>query len=573
MIDRNLFRLLNTKRRVFLSSFCLLCDFVMDVGFFLGLALSLRSALNESKDLWIGVTVSGVCLLLSLILRLVSSRLNSSLGAEVRTKLRVEVYEKVLRLGGETPTLSKTGLTQLCGEGIEQLDTWFSTYLPTFFFAMATPLLTIAACLAFSAASRFELPQVWVSAAIYAFTIPLIPLSILIVSRFAKRIFAKYWDRYLRLGFSFSDALNGLEELKNFKTEKRKAAELDGEAESFRRATMKVLVMQLWSTCLMDAISYGGAGAIGAACISLSLLEPSTDSWLVSLFLILVALRFYLPLRRMGSLFHAAMNGTTAGRKLLKLLDQPEPVWGHEAAEIRSVTLKDVSYRYPDGDSPVLDKISLSLNGPGLYAVCGRSGAGKSTLAKILSGSRRPLSGAYLVAGETDAFRLARSCFFRQVSYLSSDTFFPPSTISEAFHRFDPRMTEKEIIMALDKVGLGYLKDRRIEEGGADLSGGERQRLALALMLSKPTNRLLILDEALSSVDRHSSDLILGRIKEVAESQIVILITHRLEETRDAKMIFMIEEGRIVEQGTEKELQNYGGAFARLCSNSERSGI
>ena len=128
------------------------------------------------------------------------------------------------------------------------------------------------------------------------------------------------------MGDAFLDSVQGLKELKIFKADAARHVKMNASAEEFRKITMKVLVMQLASTTIMDLVAYGGAGA-GIALSVVGLM----NGWLApaaALFLVLVAVEFFLPLRSLGSAFHVAMNGASAGRKIISLLNVPDPVWG-----------------------------------------------------------------------------------------------------------------------------------------------------------------------------------------------------------------------------------------------------
>ena len=173
---------------------------------------------------------------------------------------------------------------------------------------------------------------------------PLIPLSIIAVSKWAKKIFAKYWGKYTSMGDSFLDSVQGLKELKIFGADAAQHRKMNETSEEFRKITMKVLVMQLASTTIMDLVAYGGAG-LGIAMALLSVTRWGLSP-IAALFLILVAVDFFLPLRAFGSAFHIAMNGVSAGQKILSLLGQDDPVWEQEAVTDTELKLEGVTFSY-----------------------------------------------------------------------------------------------------------------------------------------------------------------------------------------------------------------------------------
>lgn len=300
--------------------------------------------------------------------------------------MRAQVYNKILRLGvRSTEEMSMAGLTQVSMEGVEQLDLYYSSYIPQFFFSMIAPLVLFVVCVGID----------WKVALVLLACVPLIPISIIAVSKYAKRIFAKYWGKYTSMGDTFLDSVQGLRELKIFRADAKRHVKINESAEEFRKITMKVLVMQLASTTIMDLVAYGGAGAgIALAVIGLANgLNPAAG-----LFLILVAVEFFLPLRAFGSAFHIAMNGASAGKKIISLLNAEEPVWGKEKVEDTAIELSDVSFSY-DGKRSVLENISMRFPKTGMSAIVGESGCGKSTVVVLVTGQNRPQRGAVCVGG------------------------------------------------------------------------------------------------------------------------------------------------------------------------------
>lgn len=205
------------------------------------------------------------------------------------------------------------GLTQVSMEGVEQLDLYYSSYIPQFFLCYARPFIL------FGITVWIE----WRVAVVLLCCVPLIPVSIIAVSKYAKKIFAKYWGKYTSMGDSFLDSVQGLKELKIFKADEAQHTKMNETSEDFRKITMKVLVMQLASTTIMDLVAYGGAG-IGIAMAILSVVKWELAP-ISALFLILVAVDFFLPLRAFGSAFHVAMNGASAGKRFFHFLNNPIP--------------------------------------------------------------------------------------------------------------------------------------------------------------------------------------------------------------------------------------------------------
>lgn len=556
MFDRSLLELARKAGwRIILVGVLQILAYLGEIGILAGAAGLVYAGLARTSFLQPGL-VFGISALLTLASGLAADWIQARVGERIRTDLRQQMLAKSFALGGERGHLSESGLTQLFAEGVENLDTYFSQYLPSAILALTSPFLILIL------SGIVNQPMMWILAGLTIVLLPLIPVSIILVSRRAKRVFGQYWNRYIRLGTRFSDTLRGLVELKDFDTAGRKRDQLNAETEQFRVATMKVLIMQLWSTCIMDLVTYGGSAGAVAASLALSLTDPTPASIALALFTILVALRFFLPLRRMGSLFHIAMNGTTAGRDILAYLKIEEPTWGEAVPTFTGLTLKGVGYTYRDDrTTQALHDIDLNLPATGLFGIVGVSGAGKSTLGKLLAGALRPSAGELSISG-VNINSVSRSWFYENFSYLTSDPYLFPTSINQAFSAVCPGIDQVRIKELLKLVNLDYLieemrLDTPLKEDAQDLSGGERQRLALALAIAN-RRRVLIVDEAISAVDAQSEADILNALQALSNEMLVIVITHRLVELKQAVKVLAISEGTALGFAPLAELEAQG---------------
>jgi ABC-type transport system involved in cytochrome bd biosynthesis, ATPase and permease components len=410
----------------------------------------------------------------------------------------------------------------------------------------------------------------WAVALVLLACVPLIPMSIIAVSRYAKKIFAKYWGKYTSMGDSFLDSVQGLKELKIFQADAAQNIKMNETSEEFRKITMKVLVMQLASTTIMDMVAYGGAG-LGIA-LTINAVVNGNLSAYAALFLILVAVDFFLPLRAFGSAFHIAMNGASAGNKILSLLAQPDPVWGSETVDNTEITVKDVTFSY-DGTRDVLKHASMNFGSTGMYAIVGESGSGKSTVVNLLLGAYHPQQGSILV-GNKPLETLSRESYYSHISVVSYNTYIFNETIRQNFMLAKADVTEDEIFTALKKVNLydfiienGGL-DKVITEDAANISGGQKQRLALAINLVANKD-IYIFDEATSNIDIESEAIIMNNIKELSKEKSVIVISHRLANVIVADTIYYIEDGEVKEHGTHEELMNMHEGYSKLYTTQK----
>ncbi len=563
MIDKDLLGYIKGKR-YFL--------FLITLFSFLCLASSVSSTflLSKAVESFMGDDYSRGALCLGISLGLIAlyvafyllkGKLAEDLGEYVASKIRGDIYAKYVSLNGDSGLKSQQ-IAQLTSEGVEQLKLYYSSYLPSFFYSMSAPLALFVLFCFFS----------YKVALLYLCCVPLIPFSIIMVSKWAKKIFATYWDRYLSLGGDYLDSVRGMKELLIFSYDKQMEEEMKESSEEFRSITMKVLVMQLFSTTIMDLVAYGGA-AVG---IVLSLLELNEGaiSFQIAMFLILVGAEFFLPLRALGSAFHIAMNGATAGKKVIALLNEEEPSEGElEIAKISSIALQDVSFRYLDAPSPVIKNLSLTIKN-GLTSLIGPSGSGKSTLSLLLSKQLGGYEGSILVDGK-ELSSLKTYAYRKLVCYLSIESYLLHLSVASAFRFYNPSIEENEMIGLLEKVSL---KERILDgrdlsfvpkEDALDLSGGERQRLLLAYYLGAKKD-FYIFDEVTSNIDKDSEAIILAAIRELAQTHLVLFISHRVKNALNADYVYCLKEGEIAEQGTPLALLDAQGDFAKMIDNENR---
>lgn len=563
MIDKNLLKLLGSNRKYIFYTVAL-----MFVGLLANLTITASICqiikLAAEYDFYRGggtkfvgpviFAVAGICMRY-IVTRCVGD-MKDTLGRNVKKDLREKVYNKIVKLGiRSVDGMSMAGLTQVSMEGVEQLDLYYTSYMPQFFYAMLAPIVLFFI-------------TVWVdwrTAVILLACVPLIPVSIVAVSKYAKKIFAKYWGKYTSMGDHFLDSVQGLKELKIFKADAAQHAKMNENSEEFRKITMKVLVMQLASTTIMDLVAYGGA-ALGISCAMLGVVNRGLSPY-EALFLILVAVEFFLPLRTFGSAFHVAMNGASAGNKILVLLQQPDPVWGIEKVKDTEIKVENVTFSYDDKRN-VLTNVTMTFPKTGMCAIVGESGCGKSTVVNLLSGAYRPKSGAITVGG-TAIEKLQRESYYAHLAVVSYNTYIFNDTIRQNFKLANEHVTDEEIYEALEKVNLAsFIRkngglDKIIIEDAANISGGQKQRLALAIHLVANKD-IYVFDEATSNIDIESEAIIMENIKALSKTKSVIVISHRLANIVSADTIYYMEAGKIKACGTHDALMAMQDGYAKL---------
>lgn len=559
MIDKELFKLIGgNKKYIFIAVLLQAIGLIANVAITGSVCYAVYLLTQNAEAVKFVYPLIGA--VVGIIVRYICSRatgdIKDKLGRSVKKDLRERVYNKIVRLGVKTTDgMSMAGLTQVSVEGVEQLDLYYSSYLPQFFFAMIAPVILFLICVWID----------WRTALVLIACVPLIPVSIVAVSKYAKKIFAKYWGKYTSMGDKFLDSVQGLKELKIFQADAAQHVKINESAEEFRVITMKVLVMQLASTTIMDLVAYGGAG------VGIALAICGTAFWglnpIAALFLCLVAVEFFLPLRAFGSAFHVAMNGASAGKKIISLLNAPDPEWGTEKVDGKEIKLENVTFSY-DGKRDVLKNVNMTFPEKGMTAIVGESGCGKSTVVNMLVGAFRPQKGDVTVGGK-QLEKLSRENWYSHLSAVSYNTYIFNESVRDNFQMAKENVSDEEIFAALEKVNLkefieenGGL-DKVITEDANNISGGQKQRLALAIALVSDKD-IYVFDEATSNIDIDSEAIIMKNIKAISENRSVIVISHRLANVVPADNIYYMEEGEVKESGSHEKLMSAKQGYARL---------
>lgn len=477
-------------------------------------------------------------------------------------RVRSLVYDKLTALGPSyTETVPTAEAVQTSVEGATQLQVYFGGYLPQLFFAGLAPITLFVLLVG----------QAGLPAALLLACVPVIPISIMMVMRNAKKIGAEYWGSYVDLGGMFLEAVQGLTTLKVYQADRDWHERINAESERFRTATMRLLVMQLRSICVMDLVVYMGA-ALGIIVAALQLASGKI-SFEAAFLIVFLSQEFFLPMRRLGSLFHTAMNGMAASRRMFGILDTPEPERGDAELDGRGdIELSGVGYAY--GDRTVLDGADATIARGSLVALVGESGGGKSTLAGTIAGRKDAYRGKVRIGGIELRDATAAS-LMRAVTLVPTNGYLFAGTLRENLLLAKPDATDAELLHALDRTRVAAFVqangglDMVINEGGTNLSGGQRQRVCMARALLHDSP-IYVFDEATSNVDAASEAAIGEVIASLAGDHTVIVVAHRLSTIVDADQILVLERGRIAERGTHDELLADAGVYASMWNSQEQ---
>lgn len=492
-----------------------------------------------------------VCLIVRYIVNQKAIEMSYQSSHIVKETLRSRLYKKLAKIGNSyTNEWSTAEIVQLSSEGIEQLETYFANYIPQFFYSLIAPMTL------FIVISFMDMK----AALVLLVCVPLIPMSIVFVQKFAKRLLNRYWGQYTKLGDSFLENLQGLTTLKIYEADGHYHEKMNVESENFRKITMRVLTMQLNSITVMDLVAYGGS-ALGIVFA----LRGTTDLF-QTLFIILISAEFFIPMRQLGSYFHIAMNGMAASDKLFAILEMETKE--KQNVNINNYSISASNLRFGYTDKEVLHDICFEAN-KGLIGFVGESGSGKSTIASLLMGQYPNYSGELKLSN----YEIKDINIYPYVTLVSLESYLFSGSLRDNL-AMAKEVSKQEMNRVLEKVGIldfvneqGGL-DMCILEGGKNLSGGQRQRLVLARALLKDSP-IYIMDEATSNIDVESENKIMEVLYELSKEKLVLCISHRLANLIHADQIYCLKDGNIVERGTHEELLQQNGVYCDLFNTQK----
>ncbi|WP_372498240.1 thiol reductant ABC exporter subunit CydD [Streptomyces marispadix] len=468
---------------------------------------------GAGRPLLLLVAVSAARALVAWLTELAAHRSSAAVKSELRTRL----VDHALSLGPAWLKDRRTGeLATLATRGVDALDGYFSRYLPQLALAVAVPVAVLARIVAAD----------WISAAVIAVTLPLIPLFAALVGWAAQTHVDRRWRLLTRLSGHFLDVVAGLPTLKVFGRAKAQARNIRAITGDYRRATLRTLRIAFLSSLVLELIATISV-ALVAVGVGMRLVHGELDLH-TGLLVLVLAPEAYLPLRQAGAQYHAAAEGLSAAEEVFAVLDEAAPPAGRRPApDLRTatVTAERLRVRHEGRAHDSLPAVDLTLRPGETVALTGPSGAGKSTLLHALLGFVRPGSGAVRVDG-TDLRDVEPSSWHAQIAWVPQHPYLFAGTVADNVRMARPAASDAEVAAALAAAGTGLDPGAVLGEGGTGISAGQQRRVALAraFLTERP---LLLLDEPTAALDGETESAVAAALRRLAADRTVLLVTHR----------------------------------------------
>jgi ATP-binding cassette, subfamily C, bacterial CydCD len=514
----------------------------------------------------------------------VSEVASSKVSLRIKTSLRKRLFQHLLALGPGYAQGERTGeLIHTTVEGVESIDAYFSQYLPQLCLAALVPLTILL----------FVFPLDLLSGFILLLTAPLIPVFMVLIGNLADSMTQKQWQTMSRMNAYFLDVIQGLTTLKIFGRSQEQVKVIAAVSDRYRDATMQVLKVAFLSALSLELIATLST-AIIAVEIGLRLLYSPMGSGILSIsfeqafFILLLAPEFYLPLRLLGTRFHAGMSGATAAARVFEILGTPPAIHftgssnagnpsgidqAPAAADLPpSIKFSNISFAYPDGRS-ALKAVSFDVRPGAKIALVGPSGAGKSTLVQLLLRFVTPQEGQIFIDQEP-LEQIPPEQWWKKVSWVSQNPYLFNNTVSANIQMGRTGAGMHALIEAAKKARAhdfitdlpqGY--ETVIGERGVRLSGGEAQRLALARAFLRDSP-LIILDEPSTHLDLETEADLFNGIQQLLEGRTVLIIAHRMETVMDCDRVLVLEKGHLLENGQHSSLYASESTYRSLVRAS-----
>lgn len=562
----NVWRLTGVKPVLLLLSVLTLLQSLAIVLAAVGLAAAI-AALFAGEPLREQTGNMGLFLLAFLVRQLMAfmqQRVAYRFAARTGMAMRKRLLHKLFQHGPRLARAEGTGhIVTLVLEGVSQFRTYVELFLPRVIATALTPAVVLG----------YIFWQDTIAGVILTVTMPILIVFLILVGMAAQKQTERQWQSYRTLSNHFVDSLRGLETLKFLGQSRAHSDTLGWVSDKYRSATMRTLRVAFLSSFALDFFAMLSVASV-AVSLGLRLVDGEV-ALVTALTVLILAPEYFLPVRMVGADYHATLNGKESGLAMQAIIDREEhQVTSQLPSAFRwtgdqSLTLSAIEVRHEEGGPPSLTDVSLNVTGFERVGIVGESGAGKSTLIDVLAGFLRPTSGTFTLDA-TVMQTLTDAVWREQTTYIPQHPYIFNLTLMDNIRFYHPDASKAEVERAAVAAGLAQLIERwprgldeMIGNGGRQLSGGQEQRVALAraFLSERP---MLLFDEPTAHLDIETEYELKQIMLKLFEQKLVLFATHRLHWMPHMDRIIVLDQGKVVEQGTHEQLLAKRGKYSEL---------
>lgn len=499
--------------------------------------------------------------------QLVKGLIEYKTAAKARSTMRKTIFSKVMELdAGGIEKIGPTSAITAAVDAVEQMQAYFSSYLPSLIFSVIAPIYLF-----------FHLKNISLIVAVLLLFVSLILFPLHNVFRGKIEALRKtYWRSLDDMTGYYMDGLRGLTTLKLFDRDREHSRVLGEKADVLNKNINAFMKINFTSFLVTELLIYAAITVSLVICITG--MRNGDITIAQALTVLMLSYSYFSAIRQLMSASHSALTAISAAGKVEEILQTDtsrpyNPELPADPEHFDGIRMEHVSYGY-EGRSRALQDVSLTIPRGSSVALVGLSGCGKSTTASLLMRFCDPDQGTIFIEGKEyrsvtpQQLRTNIAMVPQQVNLFSG-------TIRENLLLADPNANDEKLKEALSEAGLGsFLKtlpkglDSDVGNAGAALSGGQRQKMGIARALLSEA-QYMIFDEATSSVDPQSEREIWETIGRLSKTRTLIIISHRMSTIQNANCIYVLEKGVVAQRGSHAELMQQGGLYRELVTRQQ----